>query len=496
MPPIQNNPVNPTPNANPSPSTPPSAEGAHPPAEGAQPPAEGAHPPASTSGPAANLGSTTPPNQAQLNLANARDNILAQQSLIDTGVNADAVEAFHADLATARADTSTAHTDALQNIERDLGTASAYQSSTNIENLNGQNLGNMSFRQVESYFNRLQGQGLQANPRANPNAGQEGQSAKLAQQGAQAEMMRGRGEGADARGMPRRGAEGQAQPQTFRAHAFGFLAKDTNTGRPMGFIYTRNPTGSQTGRTPENPENPEAHTRDAHTSKDTADAGQRSATASHTRVPGERRLAADRANKDATENDTAEEGSSEGHEVAHRGNAENNPVIAAFMAGRHGSGEGGDDQQQSTREVVENAVVVFGASSPDDAARLRSEHTVNGAITAGTGYYVHNIGLGRGGRGQGETSGSPEENMLRGAAGVHAGPAQDMGELRRLSLCVNGEMIDMGSPHGQACFAAICSTNPEVREAAMGLVQQRQNFTTHVTANLFNINGGEPSARA
>ncbi len=499
---VQNNPnVNqnvPPPSSQPPPSSAEAGartDGARPPADGARPPAEGARPPSNTSGAAANLGTSTP-NQAQLDLANAFDNIQAQQSLINTGTNSEAVATFQSDNQTSRADTSTAHTEAHQEIQRDLGTSSAYRSSTSTENLNQQNMANMSFRDVERLFQRFQGQGLQTNPRPNANGAQEGQNVRLAQQGdAQAALMRGRGEGAVA-GRQVRAGEGQAQqPQTYRAHAFGFLARDTNTGRPMGFIYTRNPTGPQTGRSPENPENPEAHAHETHTPQDTAEAG-RFANASRTRVPGERRLSADRANDDATENET-EEGTSEGQEVAtHRGEIDN-PVIAAFMAGRHGGGEGGEAQQDSTRDVVENAVVVFGSSSPDDAARLRSEHTVNSAITAGTGYYVHNIGLGRGGRGQGEQPfGSPEENMMRGAAGVHAGPAQDMGELRRLSLCVNGEMIDMGSPQGQARFDAICARNPEVREAAIGLVQQRQNFTTHVTANLFNIHGGEPSARA
>lgn len=496
---VQNNPnVNqnvPPPSSQPPPSAPESGarpEGARPPAEGARPPAEGAQHPAGQ-GSGVNLG-TAAPNQAQLDLANAFDNIQAQQSLINTETNAGAVETFQGDNQTARADASAAHSDAHEQIQRDLGTNSAYRSSTNIENLNQQNFANMSFRDVERMFTRFQGQGLQSNPRPNPQ-GSEGQSARLMQGDAQAAALaRGRGEAALA-GRNTRGAEEQPQPQTYRAHAFGFLARDTHSGRPMGYIVTRNPTGPQTGRTPENPENPEAHTRDTHSPQDTADAG-RFATASRTRVPGERRLSADRTNEDATE-ERAEEGSGEGTEVAHReGAGPTDPVIAAYMA-RQGGGEGGQSEQDSTRDVIENAVVVFGQSSPDDSARLRSEHAVHGATMAGTGYYVHNIGLGRGGRGQGEQPfGSPEENMLRGAAGVHAGPAQDMGELRRLSLCVNGEMIDMGSPQGQARFDAICARNPEVREAAMGLVEQRRNFTTHVTANLFHANGGEPSARA
>lgn len=499
---VQNNPnVNkPPPRANPPPGGVGDANAGRP-AEGAQSPAKGAQPPADSAAGAGNFGGLNSPANAA-DVAKGWQNVgfqnqQANQGLIDTGVLSEQAGSAHEENQAVRSDASASRTEAHQEIERDLGNASAYRSSTNVETARDINFRSMSFTDVERVFARFQGQGLQSTPR--PDQGQGAQGSRLAQGSAQHQaLQRGLNDAANARGLPRRPGDGQAQPQqTFRAHALGFLARDTVGGRPVAYIYTRTPTGpQQQGRTPENPENPEASVHHENpTPQDTANAGRFAGASRNTRLQGERRLGADRTDED-TANEGAEEGSGEGREVARQGNGETNPVVAAFLAGRQSGGEGGEQQAQSTREVIDNAVVVFGEASPDDAARLRSEHTVNGAITAGTGYYVHRLGLGqRQGGGEGQF-GSPEENMLRGAVGVRAGCENDMGELRRLSVCVNGEMIDMGSPQGQARFDAICARNPEVREAAMGLVQQRQNFTTHVTANLFNINGGEPSARA
>ncbi len=107
--PSVNSSVPPPSNTPPPDSTRPPTEGAKPPAEGARPPAEGAHPPANSSAAsAANLG-TSPPNQAQLDLANAFDNIQAQQSLINTETNAGSVETFQMDNQSSRADSSESH---------------------------------------------------------------------------------------------------------------------------------------------------------------------------------------------------------------------------------------------------------------------------------------------------------------------------------------------------------------------------------------------------
>ena len=497
MPPgIQNNPnvntagVNNTPPSNTPPPDAGRTDGAQrPPAEGSAPPPESPRGASDVAGGAGNPGAL--PNTGTPDLTRMFEgDRAAQQQLIDVGAQGEQVAEAQDGNATARADTSMSRVEGQQadgqvdnrSAERSFVSSQAQQRLTDAPN-------------TQRQFANFLTQGSQnPNPNANRtgnNQGSHDAAMNREFQALQDAMNRGQPEGGVA---GRRQATGE-QPATFRAHAFGFLARDVNTGRQMGYIVTRQPIASQAGRTPENPENPEAHAQDTPHGEDAAHAG-RFAAAARTRVPGERRVGADRANDDNTDNDNAGEGG-EGGSVANRETTETNPVIAAFLSQHGGGGQGEEGEAQSTREVIDNAVVVFGEASPDDAARLRSEHTVGSAITAGTGHYVHRLNLGQRSGNSGQ-SGVPsgDEALVMGATGVHAGRESDMGELRRLSLNVNGEMIDMGSAQGQARFEEICSTNPEVREAAMGLVEQRRNFTTHVTANLFRADGGEPSARA
>jgi len=503
---VQNNPnVNTPP---PSSTPPPGGAGdanAGRPAEGARPPAEGARPPADSAASPGNFGGLNSPANAA-DVAKGWQNVgfqnqQANQGLIDTGVLSEQAGSAHEENQAVRSDASAARTEAHQEIERDLGNASAYRSSTNVETARDMNFMNMSRTDVERVFARFQGQGLQSNPR--PDQGQGAQGSRLAQGNAQQQaLQRGLNDAANVRGLPRRPGDGQAQPQqTYRAHAFGFLARDTGGGRPVAYIYTRTPTGpQQQGRTPENPENPEASVHHENpTPQDTANAGRFAGASRNTRLQGERRQGADRTDEDNA-NEGAEEGSGEGREVARQGAGDTSPVIAAYLSNRQGGGQGGEDQRQSTREVVENAVVVFGESSPDDAARLRAEHAVNGATMVGTGEYVRRLNLGqrqRGGEGQ---FGSPQENMVRSARGVHDGRQGDIGQLYRGPTYLNGELFRMDAPSERARFLeAVNRLPPEDREDAiatsMELREQTENFTKYVTANLFHINGGEPAAR-
>ncbi len=488
---VQNNPnVNtPPPSANPAADVAPRPDAGRPasapPPEGAQPPA-GARPPAAQ-GAAGSLG--VPQTQAQLDLANAFDNIQAQQGLINTEVNADAVESFQEGHKGVRQDAREARQqgqqaadgDQRQAAQRGYVDAEAQKSLGDATNTKGR------YNQFLTQGSLAQQTPRQANP--NPTNPQSGLNAE--QQLSYQQAMAARGDARTAR-QGQNPTQANPQAQTFRANGtLGYLMPSpTPGGRPVVVIQTRQPTGQAN---PSDPQNPNAE--HAEGQPQTREAGDHALSqfAGRQRPVGERRNS-DRARE--ADPDHAE-GEGEGDNTAARqGDSSVARVVAQYQSGEGGQGGGQEQREASITETRERYNIEFG--SAEEGANGVAHRGVLSAVEGGTGTYVRRLAArDHGGGGRDDSRfGSPEDRMVASAQGVYAGRESDMGELRRLSIRVNGEMIDMGSPQGRARFDSICASHPEVREVAMDLVQQRQDFTRHVTANLFNINGGEPAARA
>lgn len=457
--------------------------------EGAQPPAGAAHPPAAPHGAAANnLG--LPQTQAQLDLANAFDNIQAQQGLIATEVNADAVQSSQENNQGVRQDARESRQQGQQEAEgrQDQAAQRVYKDA-----LAQRSLGDAP--NTKGRYNQFLTQGSlaqQTTPRpANPNSANSQQGLNAEQHLAYQQAMAARGDARTAR-QGQNPTQANPQAQTFRANGtLGYLMPSpTPGGRPVVVIQTRQPTGQAN---PSDPQNPNAEHTEGQ--PPTREAGDRALNqfASRQRPVGERR------NSEATretERDHAE-GEGEGENTSSRqGDSSVARVVAQYHSGEGGQGGGQQQREASITEARERYNIEFG--SAEEGANGVAHRGVLGAVEGGTGTYVRRLAArdhGSGGRDD-SRFGSPTDRMMASAKGVYAGRESDMGELRRLSIRVNGEMIDMGSPQGRARFDSICASHPEVREVAMDLVQQRQDFTRHVTANLFNINGGEPAARA
>lgn len=486
---IQNNPsVN-----TPPPSSTPAADaatrpGASGPAETARPPAEAPRPGADAAGnPGGALGL---PNAGTPDLTTLfDDNRQVQQGLIDQGAIDGQIGQAQDVNETARADTSHAHTEGERSAqdtqtratERGFVNSDAQRTLSDARNT----LGRLGVLQTGN----LPQQGTTQRP-GNPNQANPLQGMTAEQQQAFMQAMATRG---DARMSARTAqAQGNPQAQVFRANGtLGYLMPSpTPGGRPVVVIQTRNPTGQANPSDPQNP-----HAEHAEGQPQTREAGDHAMSqfAGRQRPVGERR-GADRTRE---EGEHAEGGGEGENPQVRQGDSALSRIVAQYHSGEGGQGGGEQQREASITETRERYTLQFGESEPDASTVNAAEAGVLGAVVLGGGTYIRRVAGRDHGGGQSDSAfGTPEERMLASAQGVHAGPAQDMGELRRLSVCVNGEMIDMGSTQGRARFDAICATNPEVRTAALDLVQQRQDFTRHVTAQLFNINGGEPSARA
>lgn len=492
-------------------TTNPNAPGATPPVNNTPPPegTAGAPRPANETSapPAERPGHSAPPPPAT-NLTDAASiakgwqnigvaNSGALQDQIDGQVGSNSIETFQADNQQVRADASDAHVEGQRDDAHAADTGSRFRQANSSSDLSSRNFASMNFREGSQLLQRFQTQGFTQAP-PNPN-GAQGAEVHQGVHGEQAFMQPGtmprRGEG---EGQPQLGKQGQrpdVQPQMFRANgALGFLVPER--GRQVAYIVTRQPIPGQNTDPAHAQEHAEGTQEgEQHEVNDHAAAGQLAGNRAP-KAPGERRLAgADRTDDEGGE---GTEGSGEEGTRAPQGDAALARVVANYHSGQ-GGGQGEQQREAGVRETVERSVVQFGTSEPDASTENRAEGMVFGVTVAGGGTYVRRTAFrqGQGGGGQHDAPfGSNEDRMVQSAQGVHAGRETDMGELRRLSVCVNGEMIDMGSTQGRARFDSICTTNPEVRAAAEDLVQQRQDYTRHVTANLFNINGGEPSARA
>ncbi|GEM_PF-3914597 len=424
----------------------------------------------------------------------------AQATLIATEVNATAVETFQSDNQTGRADTSDGLIQNRDTEQRTLTNNSEFQSYRSTGDLRDQGFKNMSFAEAQRAYHDFLSQGsMLPNPnRPNLARGSQEQVPTGEELLHQPQTFAGRSEGRpNSRGLAGQNPGAERAP-TFRPHTLGFLVPER--GRQVAHIFTRDPSAGHTGPLHEGEAPPEGNP-ESHANADSAAAGSQLASMRGQRPAGEKRLAADRAKEEGREEGS--EGSTEGESAVARsgGDPALQRVVAQYQSGQ-GGGQQDQEREASVTETLERHTIQFGESEPSASTVNAAEHSVLGVTVAGGGTYVRRVAArqGEGGR-QDAPWGNPEDRMMASAQGVHAGPAHDMGQLYPDAVCVHvegrgSEMINMASAEGRARLDAICSTHPEVRSAVNDLVQQRHNFTTHVTANLFNINGGEPSARA